>query len=696
MDEASILKVENRIRSLVMDLISPTARRSTDAADLLAELSHKFENVENKINDIEIIQTKTLTRLSYLDEFNRRLMEFSANQSLIESRMNKDRLENQTIYHNLTEKNIEIKEEVSVLEHQGQSMKIDIGGLSHNLINTKYEFEQKIAGFKDEYRTKLTDFEDRVVRLEVETENVIKKIKKMTKESLDLNTKSQFTARVCEEHKDKLKQMEARIETNKNESKNHFEINRMTGIKLNTDLSRLEKLISGTKSALKNFEEKEHKNRLKLTQPLYNLLTDIHQLRILAQYDLQRLFSEDSKDCDVKTLISSIKTKAEDIMKIEVPRPLSSSSSDAPKKKRRRRTAAKNSIQTGLLKPAKDSYNQSDLISSKQRKESFQNNVELSSITPVLSIKPKKRKDSDSSYSSSGSEIPYVEPVDYTPIINKVKEELEKIISGHVQALNELHYTHYQELKDLIDKSRQDLESKLNSFHEYNTSQFIESNKHLHDVEILTQQVVYECSSQLNNRKRENNDFSFELKSLQGKIEEINKKHSESVENVESFGKKLEKVVEYCYLENTLQTQDEVDRESIVLMGYKDSKTFQNHKKLVKPVISIDKQCLSCTGQSSLVLNAFKIACLAYTPSPVFFLNEKHTRRELLDLQNKLLAELGPKPGEFSLFDKKQARAVSTTMKNWRPLSVPSPQFSPHSDFPDAELPRILRKSINL
>lgn len=66
--------------------------------------------------------------------------------------------------------------------------------------------------------------------------------------------------------------------------------------------------------------------------------------------------------------------------------------------------------------------------------------------------------------------------------------------------------------------------------------------------------------------------------------------------------------------------QDEADRQSVALYGYKSSglsseecrtKGFQE-----KSLFTLNKQCLTCSGQASVVLNAFKIACLSYNAKP--------------------------------------------------------------------------------
>jgi len=57
------------------------------------------------------------------------------------------------------------------------------------------------------------------------------------------------------------------------------------------------------------------------------------------------------------------------------------------------------------------------------------------------------------------------------------------------------------------------------------------------------------------------------------------------------------------------------------------------------PVMTIDKRCLSCSGNASTVLAGFKLACLSYAPSPVVYRDMPHSRSELIKLRMDLLAQ---------------------------------------------------------
>ena len=111
----------------------------------------------------------------------------------------------------------------------------------------------------------------------------------------------------------------------------------MTNIKISSDLSKQQKLLSSVMNKLKTLEENEVKNRIKMTQPLYNIFTDVGTLQSLAKYDLERINNLEGDKNDSKTLTEEIKSKAEEIMKLPPPlppKPLSPDSSGKTKKKK--------------------------------------------------------------------------------------------------------------------------------------------------------------------------------------------------------------------------------------------------------------------------------------------------------------------------------------------------------------------------
>ena len=56
-------------------------------------------------------------------------------------------------------------------------------------------------------------------------------------------------------------------------------------------------------------------------------------------------------------------------------------------------------------------------------------------------------------------------------------------------------------------------------------------------------------------------------------------------------------------------------------------------------VISLEQSSIKLAGQASNLVSAFKMACLAYNPSPVHYRGKSYDRISLLRARNKLLQE---------------------------------------------------------
>eukprot|EP00933_Yihiella_yeosuensis_P074256 TRINITY_DN83109_c0_g1_i1.p1 TRINITY_DN83109_c0_g1~~TRINITY_DN83109_c0_g1_i1.p1 ORF type:complete len:605 (+),score=113.49 TRINITY_DN83109_c0_g1_i1:91-1815(+) len=59
-----------------------------------------------------------------------------------------------------------------------------------------------------------------------------------------------------------------------------------------------------------------------------------------------------------------------------------------------------------------------------------------------------------------------------------------------------------------------------------------------------------------------------------------------------------------------------------------------------QPPVMLDKRCLSCSGSPSTTLAGFKLACLQYTPNPITYRKVSYTRGEVIQLRDELLMEV--------------------------------------------------------
>ena len=295
---------------------------------------------------------------------------------------------------------------------------------------------------------------------------------------------------------------------------------------------------------------------------------------------------------------------------------------------------------------------------------------------------------SENSESESDSEIDNF--VDFTPMINLVRDTLEQHINDiYIELRSSLGSTETT-LSTLINDIKSSLLKSILSIksnHEHYTENL---DKKISEVEVNIQQAVYECNSASANRKRDHTDFSSQIKQFLSTVDEVSRQGSNLNETLESTLKTLETIIDFCRITTALQSQDESDRESIFLMGTRESKKSK--------IVSLDKRCLSCAGQSSSVIAAFKIACLAYEPSLVPLQEKKYSRKELISMQRSLLRSFNKSISIETSEEREVSKGVSAS-RHWRPLSVPISNFStltsPYLRTPDTENLPFIRKSFN-
>ena len=150
-------------------------------------------------------------------------------------------------------------------------------------------------------------------------------------------------------------------------------------------------------------------------------------------------------------------------------------------------------------------------------------------------------------------------------------------------------------------------------------------------------------------RNRDKANINLKHNTIDARIDKIFANMKEFQEISDNLSHVANYLVENAQINYAMELQDEIDREKLALMGYKEesdrlSKEVKKARSPVEensnPYVTLDKQCLTCSGQSSVVLKAFKIACLTYKPSPVnypFKLDKTYSRLELINLKGKML-----------------------------------------------------------
>jgi len=162
-------------------------------------------------------------------------------------------------------------------------------------------------------------------------------------------------------------------------------------------------------------------------------------------------------------------------------------------------------------------------------------------------------------------------------------------------------------------------------------------------------------------RKRDNADFTLANQTMKEQIAKVSSSSEIVAKCSEHLGSIIAVMLKSERVASALDTQENMDRTKVALMGYRDAKGSTPRPPSTKiskksrqstsqqpggetsdsgeAVISVDNRCLSCSGQAQHVLSGFKMACLQYAPGPVSFSKKLYKREELLDLRHRLLEQ---------------------------------------------------------
>ncbi|CAG9322257.1 unnamed protein product [Blepharisma stoltei] len=233
----------------------------------------------------------------------------------------------------------------------------------------------------------------------------------------------------------------------------------------------------------------------------------------------------------------------------------------------------------------------------------------------------------------------------------------------------------------IVDQHIEDINDNTNDIQKTQEKYIEESTKKWNTLELLIEQAVNECNSAVAQRKRDHSDNASEFKKVFQKAEALTKKNEIINQSIENLRKVIDLLVEFAKINIALVGQDEIDKESMSLMGIRDSpvKTSHRSSSVTKRMpVELDKVCLSCSGHANLIANAFKMACISYSPSLVPFRGCQYDRNELVDLQRKILDgvwdQINTDSGIFEI------NLLSPKPTDWKSAG-PSPMLTQTSRF---------------
>lgn len=876
MDSTVWFQMENKVRLLIKDLIEPTVNRVSEATKTIEKQGKAINSAIFKLEDIDASVSNLMKRLSVIDEFTRKVLEFEGLQSMMEMRFNREREEIRSQLSLFIQRQESFEENLEVLQHQRELLKTDIVELSQVVVNQKYELEEKIVQTSNSYREISSSFNTQFSLLEVAINQEKKNIEHVSKELIGIDTFAKEAMRLSSDQTRGLKQLGKKIELIKSDYPKEIDKVRNTCIVNTNEILNTKKYIKKVEKEMQN-DESAIRNELMITEPFYVIIKDLPTLKILAGYEKDRLEKINYKKYSqgIFEQWKSLFDKAQDIIDTPLPPPppppppkrVTVTSSQKKLKRQQRQNLRKQIAQNismavkeiskvdlsasdtqqsvfggyrdradsrfmDLIEETKELHNETSrklLIkedkkteeekTAQEKKTSSQGSrsenrasrgssrrksttdgpegnktvsvgpeldkrppnfsimramtrqpeamrrasrdsngiktfsrdpeSENPTLTASETIKPpvvslpavvrealkkvsesqwaidkveesvkviERRMESTVEFNPFSRPDAYPRPeaysrpetysstseedeegdsiIDFSPMIEQVRIQLQQDTALMFEDIKSIIESTNKSTLVTIEKTKAELVKMIESIKSNHDDYNYVIEKRIGEIQMLIQQAVNECNSASAQRKRDHNDYVLEFKRFSGMLETFEKQEATLSEGIEILSRSVDCLIDYSKISIALQNQDETDRESIFLMGYKQRKQQSN-------VISIDKRCLSCAGQSSSVISAFKIACLAYEPSQVVYHDKKFTRKEMLRLQRSILENFSRSP-ELENSDENRELHNKTMMTNrqWRPLSVPPSRFStltsPHVKTPDGENLPLLRKSVKL
>lgn len=735
------LALETKIRTLIKDIVEPTIRRTVDNKDVVDKIAKQQEIMNYRLDDLDMNIGKYARKMATIDDMMKRIAEFEATIRLTDVRFNRDREEIKTEISAFGSKLIHLEEYLNVFDHTKEALRNDLTTLTYAIQSVKSYSEDRIQNIKEETRNKIGNFDSAQIKIDVKMTQNEKSIKGLGREIGEINNLLYTTSHKTDELIKKTKDLRKSYKLMKKNTFDSIEKLRLISIKHMTEAQASDRKILDVIA-----NELPLRNRLMIEEALYNVINDPKQRHTFAQFELQKfgLVNESSLPSELRIALAQSRTRAIEIVSQPVPDSSSQQgSSDTNSKSKQRKGSRQRTV--FVIK------NGSGDFDAPQRKDSKINRrdshgkyiqplekIEEENPTRKKSIKSRStsqekytdfddidkrygedidknlRKNQmmslrdydvikdelniaryntlikqganieeedaeDESFNSSAS---YPPPIDYHPLIDESKALAKSLVSE----LKEYHDRDSAYFRETFKDIKEDIEKKHKIVLESIEKVANDANKNLKELELIINQALAECTSAITMRKRDQSDFSIEIKALHQKAEGIEGQYGAINERMDMINRSMDYITESIRIMNALSKQDEIDRESIALMGYKEGKEGK-YGKISKPVVSIEKQCLSCTGQASVVLTAFKIACLAYSPSCVNFRDITFTRKDLIDIQHRILSTLRVEKSlqlSSMLEEIRGGRSKTASNIKIRPLSVPSSNFtltSPRGDL---------------
>jgi hypothetical protein len=655
--------IESKVRRLVKDIIEPTIRRAQESKDANEKLIKKDEVITERLSNLEISFAQNGQRIDNIGVYSGKIIEHEANLRNLDFKTSANFGKVDQTFQVVTLDVLNINQKISVLDNQIIHIEENARGLEQTIFSIKNNIETRIEQLTEQINKKIEEIQASARNSDSSIRQVNRKVESVSNDLSEASYLSKRAERMLFEHTENFFEVQKKITNVKKELQDSLE-------KLRNYMFGQNKDQNDSNKRLVKYIENDYKVSMNMSfiDQLYSIIQDPKSLYKLALNEKEKLqeWGGFTLQNSLKDSIERSKARCQAIIDAPIPEPkrrISNHSSRASLKK----SFSKEGLRSlGTLKSSgtelKNEAHESE--ESEESKESKEIPEVIEKTSPVQEKNASLTNFNDPVFMNQYEEI---EIIDYMPYIQELKEIMSDFRTEYTNEISSIYKN--------IQNTRTELNTQINET-SLKQDHFIDTyTKKQKELDLLMSEAMHECNMVSNLRKRDLSDINTNISELDSKLNACSEQTFKFEEEFLSISRKINLLIELSKIGISLQQQDERDRDSISLMGYKETK-IPGKASIKKPVVSIDKMCQSCTGQASIVLSAFKMACLAYAPSQVMYSKQFFSRKELIDMQKRIIEGVASNDANNSIIqipeDKQNTRAKSAfTMRRFRPSSVP-------------------------
>ena len=653
--------VETKVRGLVAQLLEPLLLRSAEDRTLLEKVKRQTDSDRKKLEELEFSQTKVQRKFALLDEANRRVQELGSNLAITEGQL-VGRIDTQAS-----------KFEKSLAEcHKNDNLLMTVASKAQHLESQFQRFDDVLAKHQ---------------------ESVLRQYQEVTNQVTEGLTQVRQIARELEDQTAKTTAAVAHMRSVLPLHQSRIEVLE----RLQTDL---------TKALGQAQREMINEKKLQAAEGQFNFQIGSLSRQLTDEASKRRdieAFLEQQQPVLTQFLISSALLAAGDRRFVSRYIPYESTLLESLAKESQSKPSGLGNLRKMAEMRAREmEYRRADMDlgaaspSSPGDASPSRSDKKRSRVSFALSVQP-ATESLPSQASEQKQEITYPK-FENRPIgaANNPSEQLKHIEAGTTdmlfqvppEAKPERSFITSKSVESVLVSETGNLEAMMSAMQD---QVMLEGDEW---VEVKLQEVLgtipilqKECGEALKTAKQTAEAYSVLSKALRSEVQTLTKRDKRgSTDFKGELGLVTERIVGLeqsrmaqeqgltvlkeacrglaeCLISlQTLLAQDEKDRENIQLTGYREA-----NRSGSKPVISLNQDCLSCSGQTQPYLTAFKIACLNYAPSLVRFRGNLLPRIQVIEQVGSLVQTVvSTQLGGLRLLEPRGTQDQGTTPRSTR------------------------------